>query len=392
MAQRDTRRSGGRELRRIAFVTGTRAEFGLMESTLREIEAHPRLRLDVIATGIHLLPRFGRTVREIESSGHRLAARVSMQRGDGSLLDQAAGLARGIDGIARTLERLRTDIVLVVGDRIEALAGALAAVTTGRWVAHVHGGDLAAGDFDDAIRNAITKLAHLHFAATRRSARRIQRMGEERRRIFCVGAPAMDELLAMLRRARGGRLRGRRGSLPRTALIVQHAYGRPEQQEERVARELLRAVCAAGLQPWILYPNTDRGHRGVIRAIESFVGSRAGAGARVDRSLPRAEFLRALLSADLLIGNSSSGIIEAPMAGTPSVNIGMRQHGRERGGSTVIDAEETYASIRSAIAKALSLRRLPGRVYGDGKAGPRIARILGRAGIDAAFLRKRATF
>lgn len=359
-----------------------------MGSTLRAIDGHTRLKLDVIATGMHLLPQFGRTAREIISSGYSVAARIAMQRGDGGPLDQAAGLARGVRGIAQALDRLRPDIVLVVGDRIEALAGALAAVTTGRCVAHVHGGDVAAGDFDDAIRNAITKLAHVHFAATRQSALRIRRMGEEPRRIFRVGAPALDDLFSMMRAMHDGRRVARSGG----ALIVQHAYGRSEQQEERVMRAVLRAVCASGLRPWIIYPNTDRGHRGVIRAIESFAVSRAGRAARVDRSLPRAEFLRALLEADVLIGNSSSGIIEAPMAGTPSVNIGSRQRGRERGGSTVVDAAETYASIRSAIVRALTLRRRAGRVYGDGKTGARIARILADIGIDAEFLKKRAVY
>lgn len=379
--------------RRVAFVTGTRAEFGLMESTLRAIRSHATLHLDVIASGIHLLPKFGRTIRDIEAGGWTVAARARMQSGDGDALDQARGLGRGVVGIAEALRRLRSDIVLVVGDRIEAMAGALAGVTTGRCVAHVHGGDVAAGDFDDAIRNAITKLAHLHLAATRRSAARIIRMGEERSRVHCVGAPAMDELLT-LARAQRSESRGSRREQNRNgvALIVQHAYGRSDEHEERVMRGMLRAVSDAGLQPWIIYPNTDRGHLGVIAAIESFAQSDHARKSRIDRSLPRAEFLRALSNAAVLIGNSSSGIIEAPMIGTPSVNVGDRQRGRERGGPTVIDSSESTSAIRRAIRAALQQPRKCGRVYGDGQTGRRIATILASIPNRADWLRKRPTF
>ena len=166
-----------RRRRRVAVITGTRAEYGVLRSVMSTIADEPRLQLQTVVTGIHLLREFGHTVDTITRDGWRIDARVKMQEGSDEPLDQAVGLSRGVAGIARFLERARTDIVLVLGDRIEALAGALAAVTTGRVLAHIHGGDVAPGDFDDSQRHAITKLAHLHLAATRRSARRIIRMG-----------------------------------------------------------------------------------------------------------------------------------------------------------------------------------------------------------------------
>ena len=314
---------------------------------MKAVAAQPGLKLQVVAAGMHLLPKFGRTVDAIRRDGWRVDALVPMQSGSDRPLDQARGLSRGVEGIARFIERGRTDIVVVLGDRIEAMAGALAAVTTGRVLAHIHGGDVAPGDFDDSLRHAITKLAHVHFAATRRAAWRIVRMGEDRWRVHVVGAPGLDRLRELI--AQEPRRRGRSG----TALIVQHACGRPASLEQRVMSSVLTAVRTVGLRRLIVYPNTDRGHSGVLRAIRSHRrASRAGE-VEVVRSLARDEYLRALLRADVLVGNSSSGIIEAPLAGTPSVDVGSRQAGREPGGRSIVHAREDARSIVAALRRAL---------------------------------------
>lgn len=379
--------SGGRgeRMRRIAVVTGTRAEYGLLKSTMRAIAADPRLKLQVVATGMHLLRKFGHTVDEIVRDGWRIDARVAMQPGADAPLDQATGLARGVAGLARYFAVARTDMVVVLGDRIEALAGALAAVTTGRLVAHIHGGDVAPGDFDDALRHAITKLAHVHLAATREAARRIVRMGENPRSVHVVGAPGLDRLRELLAERGGMRAAGPTGQ----ALVIYHAWGRPAAVEARTMDALLRAVAARGLRRLILYPNSDRGHRGVLQALARHA-RRYPRDVEVVRSLPRDAYLRALLAADVLVGNSSSGIIEAPLAGTPSVNVGQRQAGRQVGGRSVVQVGETYAAIRAGLAAALRMRTRAARqtVYGDGRAGERIARILARVPIGPEAARK----
>lgn len=370
-----TRRSGAR--RRVAVVTGTRAEYGVLRSTIAAIAGQKSLELQLLVTGMHLLPRFGRTVRDIERDGWPIAARVAMQRGDDSPADQAEGLARGVAGIARFLEQAGTDIVLVLGDRIEALAGALAAVTTGRVLAHVHGGDVAPGDFDDSVRHAITKLAHLHFVATRRSQQRVLKLGEQRRRVFRVGAPGLDELRPVVARL------GRRPRVDE-ALVVFHASGRPAERERRAMEWVLGAVREAGLRRRVILPNTDRGHAGVLEAIDAHLRASGRGEVEVHRSLPRDEYIRRLAAARLLIGNSSSGIIEAPLAGTPAVDVGRRQAGRERGGPGVVHCEENAAAIRRAVQRALRLRLKAGgrTVYGDGRAGERIARLLATMQLD----------
>lgn len=379
--------------RRIAVVTGSRAEYGILASVLRAIAAQPRLELQLVVTGIHLLRRFGCTVRQIATDGWRIDARVPMQRGDDDPLDQAQGLARGVTGVAKALQRLNTDAVLVLGDRIEALAGALAATTTGRLVAHVHGGDVAPGDFDDSLRHAITKLAHVHFAATRAAARRIVRLGEQCARVHVVGAPGLDrlrELLAESASRRHSVWHRHPAGEQLNALVVYHAWGRPAATERRVMDRILRVVAGAGLRRMILFPNTDRGHRGVLTAIDAHVRTSAPDDVEVHRSLPRDDYLRALLAADVLIGNSSSGLIEATFAGTPAVNVGGREAGRLAGGRSVIHCDETDAGIRAALRAALRLRVRPGRatVYGDGRAAPRIARVLANLPRAPEFRRK----
>lgn len=377
-------RSKARVSRRIAVVTGTRAEYGLLRTLMRELAARRAATLQVVVTGMHLLRKFGRTLDHIRDDGFEIAATVGMQRGRDDLLDQSHGLARGVDGLARAFQRLRSDIVVVLGDRIEAMAGALAATTTQRFLAHIHGGDVAVGDADDSIRHAITKLAHFHFTATADAAKRVVRLGERRDRVFNVGAPGLDELRAVVEHAPA-----RVASDVPHALVLQNSCGRDAQIEKRVMRNLLRAVEDEELRATVIQPNLVPGYAGILAAIferESEL--------RIYRSLPRDEYLRQLVDADVLVGNSSSGIIESAFAGTPAVNVGPRQAGRLRGGPSVVDCGETRAAIRNAIRRALRKRpRAGGRsVYGDGRTGRRIADNLLRVPLADGDRRKRITF
>lgn len=373
-----------RRKRRICVVTGTRAEYGLLRSTMAAVRDHPRLELQLAVTGMHLLRRFGMTADDVLRDGWTIDARVQMQKGDDSAADQALGLSRGVAGLARFFAKSKPDVVVVLGDRVEALAGALAGATTGRLVAHIHGGDIAPGDFDNSIRDAITKLTHVHFAATRTAARRILSLGEDSHRVHVVGAPGLDELLPFVRAARKNRERHR------YALILQHPCGRSAAVERKTMSAILRAVQATGLQQTILYPNSDRGHSGILQAIHSHHRSSRDGSVRVIPSLPREEYLRQLSAADVLVGNSSSGIIEAATAGTPAVNVGDRQAGRERSGRHVFEARESVVSVRAAIRRALRSRPDPGKptAYGTGKAGQLIVKNLSTVRLDAEFRRK----
>jgi GDP/UDP-N,N'-diacetylbacillosamine 2-epimerase (hydrolysing) len=250
--------------------------------------------------------------------------------------------------------------------------------------------------------------------ATRDAARRVVRLGESPERVHVVGAPGLDRLRELLEGS--GRAPYRPSSADRTdallkssgtrkradsvpadanvALVVYHARGRPAAAEARTMAALLRAVASLGLRRLILYPNTDRGHRGVLQAIERHRRQSPRQDVQVFRSLPRDDYLSALLSAAVLVGNSSSGIIEAPLAGTPSVDVGPRQAGRQPGGPSVIRCGESEAAIRQAVRRALGMPWRTGQrtVYGDGQAGPRIAHILAGLPLGSAFTRKVITY
>jgi UDP-hydrolysing UDP-N-acetyl-D-glucosamine 2-epimerase len=387
---------------RIAVVTGTRAEFGLLEPILRAIKKDGRLEAWLIVTGMHLLPRFGRTIDQIRRAGWHVGGAVRMQTGRSDVRDEPQALARGIGGIDRLIQRLGCRAVLVLGDRIEAFAGACAAAVGRRILVHVHGGDRAVGDMDDLYRDAISRLAHTHLTASRDAARRLQRMGEPSSRIHLVGAPGLDDIRAFRASARRNPRR-EMASLCRLigplaemsyAVVIQHPVGRSEDAEAASMQRILTAVDRSGLSGVIIYPNSDPGHGGIVRVIRQWSGR---PGWQVFRSLPRPEYLRLASRARVLVGNSSSGIIESASLGVIAVNIGPRQEGRLRCGPGVIDTADNAGAIETAIRQALRRRHPdPSRsVYGDGRAGSRIATLLRRllTSVDGADLgRKRLAY
>lgn len=384
--------------RRIAIITGTRAEFGILETVIQAINRRRRIESRLIVTGMHLLRKFGHTIDEISGKGYSIDATVRMQSGRDDAAAQAGAVGRGIEGIARELDRLDCDTVLVIGDRIEAFAGAAAGALSRRLVAHIHGGDRAPGDIDESLRNAITRLAHVHFAASQDAADRLARMGEPKDRIHLVGAPGLDAIrlfrVAEKRsRKNTARLRELLGSIidQPYAVVVQHASGRPASVEARVMRALIRAVDANALPAVAIWPNSDPGHDGVIAELEKVSKRQSW---RVFRSLVREDYLRAVYRAAVLVGNSSSGIIESASLGVNAVNIGPRQEGRLRCGKNVIEAAETASGISRAIQTALKQPRPDPdySVYGDGRAGERIARILETVQPSSDVLRKMLSY
>jgi UDP-hydrolysing UDP-N-acetyl-D-glucosamine 2-epimerase len=249
--------------RRICFVTGTRAEFGLMVPVLRAIRAHPRLQLQIVATGMHLDRRHGQSVEQIRRDGWPLKATVPWP----PAREPAQNVGLAIARLADVFAKLKPQIVLVVGDRVEALAAAVAGHLTGRIVAHVHGGDRALGQVDDSLRHAISKLAHIHFPATRQSAQRLRQLGEQTWRIHRLGTPGIDGIVkAATPRRRMGKWAARLQP-GRYALVVLHPVEADDLAEERRARLLLGCVEAAGFERVVaIYPNNDPGSAGIVRA------------------------------------------------------------------------------------------------------------------------------
>lgn len=360
---------GGRRV--IAVVTGTRAEFGLLAPVMEAIARRKDLRLRTIVAGAHWISG---SWKDVAAAGFEIDARVRMQKAGvfGRAADVQA-LSRGVSGIGAALGRIKPDVTLVLGDRIEALAGALAAGVGGHRLAHLHGGDRAEGVADEAMRHAISKLAHLHFPATATSAQRLRKMGEAKRSIFRVGSPAMDGL------------RGVKAAADAPCVIVlQHPIGAAVGIEERWMDQTLDAT--SGLERLVMMPNGDPGREGIVRAIR-------GARVKAAEHLPRGRWLELLAGAGAIVGNSSAGLIEAAALGVPCVNIGPRQAGRERAGN-VIDCDYEAGAIGGAIKRALGGKRgKRAHPYGDGKTGERIAAILSEVDLEKTCpLRKRNAY
>jgi UDP-hydrolysing UDP-N-acetyl-D-glucosamine 2-epimerase len=374
------RKSTRSSRRPICFVTGSRAEFGLMRSVLKAIESDARLKLQIVATGMHLDRRHGRTLEQIP----KVTAVVDWPKSSRGI---AVGTA--ISKLAKTFEKLKPEMVLVVGDRVEAFAAAAAAHLGDIAVAHVHGGDRAMGQMDDSLRHAISKLAHIHFPATRQSARRLEKMGEDRRRIHRAGSPAIDGIAKIA--ASTQRISEEFPGLiaRRFALAVLHPVDADETVELRRAAMVSNALRSSGIERIvIIYPNNDPGAAGIIRCWESLRGDGRFI---VRRDVPRTIFLGLLRDAAMLVGNSSSGIIEAAVFRTPVIDIGPRQLGRER-----CEDVRNVPYRESAIAEAVDAIWRTGRprrgkhanIYGSGKAGAKIVKTLRTMKIDRRLLRK----
>lgn len=437
------RRSTSRKRLRVAVVTGTRAEFGLLRPVMDAVRAHSRLQLLVVAGGAHLL-KPARTIRDVENQ-FKVDATVPMQRaGHTGRLEDAAALGRGVQGFAKAFADLKPDWVVVLGDRIEAFAAASAASIAGIAVCHIHGGDRAEGIADEAMRHAITKLAHLHCAATKKSAERIIRMGEKTEHVHVTGSPAIDGLAGIkamsdaearslgdprivmllhpsgplsgtlvlepnvLRRALG---RGMPRLPRRTDICVdassEHRFAMftymattclPDEPPLGPCQNLGMTPCGGnGPRGIFLHPNHDPGREHILAQWHKIS---AYNGWPVISHLPRATFIALLkrmaqTRRGLLVGNSSAGLIECAALGVPALNVGPRQAGRERA-HNVVDADplDTHAVVRM-IRKADSLNKTlkPSHLFGDGRSGPRIANLLARVDPhEPSLLRKRIIY
>lgn len=362
-----------------------------MQSTLRAVGAGDGLQLQLVVTGMHLQVAHGRSIDLIRRQGWKVDAVVPWGgAGKSSLLARDTGLATA--GLAGVLARLKSDVVLVVGDRVEAFAAASAGHLSRLIVAHVHGGDRAEGQIDDSLRHAITKLSHVHFPATAASAERILKLGEDRWRIHQVGSPGLDQIASDA--AGRSELAAQFPMLTSGdfALIVLHPVDSTGRREYDRANDVLNAVKAAGIeQTVVVYPNSDPGSREIIRCWRD----RRREIALVLPDIPRGLFLGLMRECRVMVGNSSAGIIEAGALGTAVVNIGDRQAGRERG-LNVIQTTDSVESIRRAIQKAVKRPRTgrPDKThpYGGGGASRKIVRVLKGLVIDDKLRRKLITY
>ncbi len=381
--------------RRVAYVTGTRADYGLFSEALKRIRERPDFELSLIVTAMHLESQFGLTIRDIETDGMPIEARVpTLSMGDTGG-EQARAIGRAILGLTDALERIRPDVVIVLGDRGEMLAGAIAAAHLNIPVAHVHGGEVS-GTVDDLVRHAISKLSHLHFPATEEAADRLRKLGEQPDRIWVVGATGLDylrrfepipdaELAAELNLDPGKPF----------VLFTQHPVTVEMADATAQMETSLAALADAGVQVVATYPNADAGGKAMIEVLDRWAA--VSPWLHVFPSLGQRRYASVLRRAAAVAGNSSSGIIEAPFFGVPVINIGSRQAGRLRA-ENVVDVGYDREEIRAAVVAALSDEVLiaPARAchnpYGDGHAGEKIAGVLATIELGPAVLTKRMAY
>lgn len=351
---------------------------------LRAIEADPRLSLQLVAAGAHLMPPFN-TVEEVKAE-FAVASTVPMfAPARGGRLGDAEALGRGVAGFALAIDRLQPDVVLVLGDRLEAFAASCAAAIGGVRVAHLHGGDRAEGVADELVRHAITKLAHIHLPATARSAERIICFGEDPLRVHLVGSPAVDGIAEIppLDDAEFEAL-GR----PQIVMLL-HGQGRAD-EEERLDAQILIGICSRAGPTLLLHPNHDPGHDAIVGAIRD---AATNSGLRDIAHLPREKFIGLLKRVRALVGNSSSALIECAALGIRCVNVGPRQAGREKPPNVFDvpdwDARRIAMALERAMAMPMPSYRHP---YGDGRCGPRTAEVLATFNEEWHALTKRSTF
>ena len=383
-------------MRKIAAVTGTRAEYGILRPVLKAIDAHPELELALVVTGMHLLHEFGDTVKEIERDGFKIDARVDMLLASDTLSGMAKSVGLGIFGMAQTWEQLRPHIVLVLGDRLESFAATVASAYMHIPVAHLQGGDTGIGsNIDNPNRHAMTKFAHIHLPATEEARERIIKMGEEEWRVYNVGSPALDSVLneELLPSEEIVRKYSVDLSQP-LILLIQHSVTTQVDEASHQMRITLEAIKELSLQTILIYPNSDAGGRKMIEIIKQYEDNPH---IKIYKNIIHKEYLSLMQMASAIVGNSSSAYIEAPSFGLPAIQIGIRQKGREKG-NNVIEIGHDKQEIVKAIEKALTDKEFLAEVkkcenpYGDGKTGPRVAEILNKIEVTPELIRKKITY
>ena len=379
-------------MRTIGVVTVARSDYGIYQPVLQALRAHPEMEPHLVVGGMHLSPEFGLTVREIEADGFPIRERVEMLLSSDSPEGIGKAIGLGTIGFAQVYARFRPDLLLTLGDRFEMYAAVLAALPFKIPVAHLHGGEVTEGAMDEALRHSITKLSHLHFVATEEYGRRVRQMGEEPWRVIVSGAPSLDGI-GSLDAVPASELESRFGldlTIP-PLVVTYHPVTLEYERTTWQVEQLLAALKRVGLPIVFTAPNADVAGRAVAALIRDFVASHPKA--RFVVNLGRRGYFGLMRLAAAMVGNSSSGIIEAASFQLPVVNVGTRQRGRVRA-ANVIDVDNEAEAITAGVARAVSSefrRGLAGlkNPYGDGKAAERIADTLGKVPLDDSLIMKR---
>jgi len=375
--------------RKIAVVTTSRADYSHLYWLLYDLAGHPDVDLKIIVIGSHLSPEFGNTVQEIEKDGFRIDARIECLLSSDTDVGMAKTIGVATLSLADALGQIRPDLLLLIADRYELLAPASVALALRIPLAHIEGGEISAGAIDDAVRNAITKMSHIHFTGTESARRRVIALGEEEWRVHLAGAPSLDHLRRQTLHTRE-QLESRLGlDLGQPTMMVVYHPVTLLRDTTGEADALFTALQKLPEQVVFCYPNVDAGSHALIERTRSFLASHGG---RVFVNLDALTYWSLLRQVEALLGNSSSGIMETPSFALPTVNIGLRQEGRERA-RNILDspAEATAILDKVRIARSEEFRKsLEGMTnpYGDGHASGKIVHVLTSVSLGQHLLMK----
>jgi UDP-hydrolysing UDP-N-acetyl-D-glucosamine 2-epimerase len=378
------------ERRVIAVVTTSRADYGHLYWPMRVLAARPEIDLRIIAIGSHLSHEFGATIDEIRKDGFRVDAAIECLLSSDSDVGMAKTIGLATLSLADTLGAMRPDLLLLIADRYEMLAPASVALALRIPIAHIEGGEVSLGAIDDAVRNALTKMSHVHFTSTELARQRVIAMGEERWRVHRAGAPSLDQVRRSRLLTRAELQTALDVDLGQPTAVVAYHPVTIARDTLREADALFTALAATKQQLLFCYPNADAGSRRLIDRTRNFLAGHPNG--KIFCNLGPVTYWSLLAQVDALVGNSSSGIMEAATFGLPVVNIGMRQHGRERA-RNVLDSAAAADSIRQNIARAFdpafraSLAGME-NPYGDGQASERIAAVLASVPLGEKLLTK----
>jgi GDP/UDP-N,N'-diacetylbacillosamine 2-epimerase (hydrolysing) len=379
------------EKRSVIVTTGTRADYGILRPILDEIKNSKKLDLKLIVTGSHFLKEYGMTVNQIKKDGYQITAKIPIIPKTDSKFELTKILGECIVEFSKIFEKLKPDINIIFGDRDEMLASAIAAYHMNIPNAHIHGGDKSGG-LDEYTRHAITKLSNIHFAATKKSANRILRMGEKSQNIFHTGSPSIDELVSN-KITKINELKKKYGDeiINNEILLVQHSVTTEIDDVENQINETLKAIIKLQKKTIIIGANIDSGNQIIHKKIKQIIGKYNFI--NFYTTLPRNDFLGLLQNCRVLVGNSSSGIIEASFFKKPVVNIGIRQNFREKGPNVIDVKQFTEKSICNAIEKALKSKKLKqSSIYGKGNAAKKITKHLEEIKLNTKLLQKQITY
>jgi len=379
--------------RQIAVLTVGRSDFGRYRPVLRALQKDSSVRLRLLVSGAHYAPAFGETWREVAESGFAFEAGLEMTLAADTPAAVGKAIGNGAIALSQAFAINRPDLLVLLGDRYEMLAGATAALGFNLPVVHLHGGAVTEGAIDELVRHALTKLSHFHLVSTEEYAARVRQMGEEDWRVVVTGAPGLDEL-PMLAEMNRAALEERLG-LDLSAGFLLVSFHPVTLEAARISEQIHSVIEALETVPLpivLTYPNADPGSREIIAALEAFAASRPSR-VRILANAGTTLYASLMAHASAMLGNSSSGLVEAPSFRLPVVNIGTRQDGKIRA-ANVIDCRDDGASIAAALRCALgpNFRSSLGTLvnpYGDGRAGPRIAALLSRLPLDDRLLRKK---